>query len=250
MNAKSTPLSFGSYLQSIRLEKGISLEEISKETRIRKDNLLLIEREDHEHLPAQIFVKGFLRAYAKAIGADDKEAIRRYEDRYKSYLKVINSEAMLIQLKAGVWSSLRIVLGIIFCLIVLSVYSTLFISKSSLREDRTSPPELKPRVNTSDQAKGSSDAGATSMPVPANAKTGEKKLLLEVTAVKDTWMKVIVDGQSAEKFDLSSGDRLEFEALSGFNLLIGDASGVQLLLNNSPYEVAGVSGQAVTIQIP
>ena len=60
MNPKHTSLSFGHYLQSIRLEKGISLDEVSKETRIRLENLLLIEKEDHENLPAQTFVKGFL----------------------------------------------------------------------------------------------------------------------------------------------------------------------------------------------
>jgi cytoskeleton protein RodZ len=249
MNSKNASLSFGRYLQAIRLEKGISLAEVSKETRIRLDNLLLIEKEDHENLPAQIFVKGFLRAYAKAIGADDKEALRRYEERYKSYQKVIKSEADLIQLRAGIWSNLRFVLGIIFCLIVLSVYiASLTISKSTLFGDRTSHQGLTNKPIGKDQAIGSSNVDASVAPI--NTDTQEKKLLLKVTAVKDTWMKVIVDGQSPEKFSLSAGDRLEFEAFSGFNLLIGDATGVNLLLNNKPYEVTGNIDQAVTIQIP
>lgn len=248
MNSKSTSLSFGGYLQSIRLDKGISLEEVSKETRIRLDNLLLIEKEDHENLPAKIFVKGFLRAYAKAIGADDKEALRRYEERYKSYQKVIHSEAALIQLRAGVWSNMRFVLGIIFCLIVLSVYGALTISNSSFIDKKTSHQMTKAKPVYGDQAVGSSNADASV--VLKNPDGQQEKLLLKVTAVKDTWMKVIVDGQSPEKFNLSAGDRLEFEAFSGFNLLVGDATGVNLLLNNKPYEITGEIDQAVNIQIP
>ena len=46
-----------------------------RETRIRRDALIHIEEEDHEKLPDIVFVKGFLRAYAKAIGADGDEAV-------------------------------------------------------------------------------------------------------------------------------------------------------------------------------
>jgi cytoskeletal protein RodZ len=248
MNSKSPSLSFGRYLQSVRLEKGISLEEVSKETRIRMENLLLIEKEDHEHLPAQVFVKGFLRAYANAIGADDKEVIERYEKRYMSYEKVISSEETLIHLRKSVWPSLKLAIGIIFCLIVLTVYSASDGNNHFLNVKKTSHPEVKESAGNRNQGAGSGHANATV--IPTHTKAQEEKLLLKITAVKDTWMKIIVDGQSPEKFNLSTGDRLEFEALSGFNLLIGDANSIVLLLNDKPYEVTGDGGQTVTIQIP
>ncbi|NNK84858.1 MAG: helix-turn-helix domain-containing protein, partial [Desulfobacterales bacterium] len=69
MTTEKKSLSFGRYLQDIRLSKGISLETVAEETRIRIDNLLLIEGENHDKLPDEVFVKGFVRAFAKAIGA-------------------------------------------------------------------------------------------------------------------------------------------------------------------------------------
>ena len=81
-------LSFGRYLQAIRLEKAISLEVVSKETRIRKDMLALIEEENHNKLPDEVFVKGFIRAYAEAIGADGDEAVRRYNSRLQVVQKI------------------------------------------------------------------------------------------------------------------------------------------------------------------
>lgn len=249
MNANRTSLSFGRYLQSIRMEKGISLEDVSKETRIRMDNLLLIEREDHEHLPAQIFVKGFLRSYAKAIGADEKEALQRYEDRYKPYYKVVHSERALGEVREDVWSNLRIALIFLFCVIVLSVYGASTFSKHVKSAEHTRHPAIQEAPAGTGKPDESMEQGNASE-VPTNTESQGKKMLLKVTAVKDTWMKVIVDGQSAEKFSLSAGDRLEFEAFSGFNLLIGDASAVNLLFNDKPYEVTADSNQAVTIQLP
>ena len=52
--------SFGRYLQAIRIDKGLSLDTVSKETRIRLETLLQIEEEDFKKLPAEVFVKGFL----------------------------------------------------------------------------------------------------------------------------------------------------------------------------------------------
>ena len=89
---EKTSLSFGRYLQSIRIEKGISLEDVSKETRIRREALLYIEAEDHEKLPDIVFVKGFLRAYAKAIGADGDEAVRRYISRLEVMQRITTSD--------------------------------------------------------------------------------------------------------------------------------------------------------------
>ncbi|MEJ2727944.1 MAG: helix-turn-helix transcriptional regulator, partial [Deltaproteobacteria bacterium] len=70
MKTEKESFSFGRYLQAIRLKKKISLEKISEETRIAINNLRLIEKEALEGLPDEVFVKGFLRSYARAIGAD------------------------------------------------------------------------------------------------------------------------------------------------------------------------------------
>jgi cytoskeletal protein RodZ len=76
MKTEKESFSFGRYLQSMRLEKKITLENVSEETRIAVSNIQLIEKEDLEALPDEVFVKGFLRSYARAIGADGDEAVK------------------------------------------------------------------------------------------------------------------------------------------------------------------------------
>ena len=111
MESDKESLSFGRYLQAIRLEKKISLEQVSEQTRIGLGNLLLIEQENHEQLPAQVYVKGFLRSYAKAIGADGDEVIRRYDSCLEVVQKISDSESASKGTGRRIWWKLLISLG-------------------------------------------------------------------------------------------------------------------------------------------
>ena len=77
-----------------------------------------------------------------------------------------------------------------------------------------------------------------------------EKLSLQVTALEDTWLKVIIDDKESNEYSLKSGDRIELEAGSGYNLLIGNAAGLEILLNDTPVSVPGKRGQVVTIHLP
>ena len=60
----------GAYLQQKRQEQGKSLEDISLQTYIRAQLLKAVEAGDTSDLPQPIFVQGFIRRYADALGLD------------------------------------------------------------------------------------------------------------------------------------------------------------------------------------
>ena len=60
----------GAYLQEKRQEQGKSLEDISLQTYIRAQLLKAVETGDTTDLPQPIFVQGFIRRYADALGLD------------------------------------------------------------------------------------------------------------------------------------------------------------------------------------
>ena len=57
-------------LKTERERRGLSLLDISDRTRIRLVYLEIIESGEIQKLPGEIFVKGFVRAYASALGVD------------------------------------------------------------------------------------------------------------------------------------------------------------------------------------
>jgi cytoskeletal protein RodZ len=131
MKSDKESLSFGQYLQSIRLEKKISLEKISDETRIGLGTLKLIEKEEHENLPAEVFVKGFLRAYARAIGADGGEAVQRYESRLSVIHELSGTDKEFGTSTLRFWWKLLFVLVVYFALFAVSILGMSYLERHS-----------------------------------------------------------------------------------------------------------------------
>lgn len=68
----------GELLRTAREQRGIPLRQISDETRISIRYLEAIESNDYKRLPGGIFNRSFVRAYARCIGFDEKEAVEAY----------------------------------------------------------------------------------------------------------------------------------------------------------------------------
>lgn len=246
MESDKEPQSFGRYLQAIRLEKKISLEQVSQQTRIGLGNLLLIEQEDHERLPAEVYVKGFLRAYAKSVGADGDEVIRRYESCHDTVQKISGLDFSSNKTARGAWWKPLFSLVLLICIIGLCIFAVVFF--------RQAPDVNKPlEQRTAAQNEQAVDTQAEQQRLEAGSKQVNavpEKLLLHVTAMEDTWLKAIVDEKGSTEYNLKSGDQIEIEAVSGFNLLIGNAGGIKITLNDKPVSVPGKSGEVVTIELP
>ncbi|MGH9908588.1 MAG: helix-turn-helix domain-containing protein [Pyrinomonadaceae bacterium] len=68
----------GEQLRLAREQRGIPLREISDETRISVRYLEAIEANDYKRLPGGIFNRSFVKAYARCVGYDEKEAVEAY----------------------------------------------------------------------------------------------------------------------------------------------------------------------------
>ncbi|MBI2906560.1 MAG: helix-turn-helix domain-containing protein [Chloroflexi bacterium] len=65
----------GETLRQARLDKGLSLDDAEKATRIRKKHLKALEEEDFSRLPETVYVRGFIRLYAQHLGLDVSELL-------------------------------------------------------------------------------------------------------------------------------------------------------------------------------
>ena len=74
--------SLGQYLRSKRELKELSLEEVANVLKIKVWWLFAIEQDFFELLPAGGCDRKFLTEYAKHLGLDSEEVIRRYEEEY------------------------------------------------------------------------------------------------------------------------------------------------------------------------
>ncbi|MCP3161762.1 helix-turn-helix domain-containing protein [Myxococcus qinghaiensis] len=71
---------FGKYLSQQRDLRGMSLEDVARETKIPPTLIAALEAGQVERLPSRIFVVNYIKAYAQVIGLSPEEAVLRYEE--------------------------------------------------------------------------------------------------------------------------------------------------------------------------
>lgn len=69
-------------LSSLRQRKGISLEAIAQDTKLRVATLKAIEEGNFDDLPGGVYNISYLRQYARAIGADETSFVHIYRTTY------------------------------------------------------------------------------------------------------------------------------------------------------------------------
>ncbi len=73
--ADRPPADPGAILRRQRLSRGIDMEVLARETRIRPAILQAMEEGDAARLPAPVYIRGFVIAYAQIVGIDEPEAL-------------------------------------------------------------------------------------------------------------------------------------------------------------------------------
>ncbi len=78
----STSIMDGWSVAAIRNTKGISLEEIAHNTKLKVSTLKAIEDGEFDVLPGGIYNISYIRQYARAIGADEGSLVELYRTKF------------------------------------------------------------------------------------------------------------------------------------------------------------------------
>ena len=77
--------SIGEFFRQVRETKGLTIDEVASKTRIRTDFVKALEDGNFAKLPDQVFVRGFVRSYARSLGLDEDDAIHRFVQSAGAY---------------------------------------------------------------------------------------------------------------------------------------------------------------------
>lgn len=77
-NTEETELHFGLLLRRARERLGMSANDVAAKTRVSIRWIQALEEARLDALPAPVFISGYLRSYAQAVGLDGAEMLKRY----------------------------------------------------------------------------------------------------------------------------------------------------------------------------
>jgi len=264
----------GKYLKNQRESKKISLREVAKNTRVREHILKAIEEDQHTLLPPATYVKGFLLAYAKYLGLDPNDVLLRYEGFLKGEpiappstpsprpKQEIRPTQTSKPEQEALWHTKQswIVVGVIVASFVVFYLFSPYSSKppkepsaGRLVEERPSiapsppvtaiphPPEGKPAVQERKPL-------TPSAPVTPVTSVQEKKAIsLQLKATEETWLSLQADDQSGKEVILRPGEGMTIQASSRILLKLGNAGGLDLVLNGKSLEKFGRSWEVLNL---
>lgn len=297
--------SLGKFLQAERQARGITLEQISADTRISMDMLRAIEHGNIEQLPAPVLTKGFLRAYAEKIGLDPEEVIVEYQNLIE-HAGDQQEKIEIYYQRLKPQSSNKKLLVLVIALALLTSLIFFWYRPSSIRKQPTSSsggnsvsptvvdqravksdpdsgikqkksaqssrqkqtelmaeaeparsrlggqtaPAASTRAEMSKTAEGSVSASGESPEAEVISPPAQSPYLLRAEAADTTWIRISTDETGEYEYLLRPGEQLTWRASSSFKLLIGNAGGIQLYLNDKPLKRLGETGQVVFLKLP
>lgn len=281
-------IGIGAFLLQERKKKGLDYDQIYLMTRLRPTILEALESEDWEHLPAPVLVTGYIRSYARALGLEENRALALYQKVAALETKPLRALSEIP--KTGKRLYLLVFLILPLLALAAAYYAwkeypdTERVSRSpatlsSTGDDVSKPkrpqePSRKPgpavmngqkeavgdpepvpeqaEPTMSAEEEGISASVAERRPVdsPSSPEAEVRKMLLKAMVRERTWVRISIDDNPSKEYILSPDTHHEWRAKQGFDLLIGNAGGIDLEFNGEKIENLGDPGQVVRMRLP
>jgi cytoskeleton protein RodZ len=252
--------SFGPWLRAQREARGVSLPEIAEVSKISLRYLEALEQDRFDVLPAPVFVRGFLREYARVVGLDPDEVVNLFlVSMPRSAVERRIEPASAAKGRSAVSRRGPLVFAIVSISLLVAAALGYWLTQ---RDDPPPPPERaqpaargRPPETVAGPAiglpAGSRTASEAPVAAPAPAlpplpgsergtqPVGESaaapaplQLLLEFQ--QDCWVEVrIDDGRRASELR-AGGETMTLEATDAIVLTLGNSTVVRAELNGRP----------------
>jgi cytoskeletal protein RodZ len=232
----------GETLRERREALGLALDDVSRQTRIRREYLEALESAQYDRLPADVQVRGFLRAYAQLLGLEPREIVHAYEqERGKPELVSIAPVSTPPRVRSCVLPSVGIVL---FATVAMAAFA-IWVYYGWLHP-ATIPPTATPRPPTATPLPPTFTppaAPSTSAPTPTPRSYRGLEAVFQLSA--PCWVRVVSDGVQVFQGTLPEGSTRTFTATQELQVRFGNAGGVRVILNGQDLGIQGAPGEVV-----
>ena len=246
-------MSVGDALSAARQDAGVSVEEVSRLTKIRSQLIRDIEAGNFASCGGPVYARGHIRAIAGALGIDDAPLITHFDTSQGAIQgpgvrDVFEREVIDMPHRHGAnWTAAMAVAAAMLLVVALV----------SLFNSSGERPGLQATVTQSTPPPSSSPSPAATVVAPGPGTVGPDiaslnnpgAVFVRVRIVRDrSWVSVKADGKTVFGDTLSAGQFKDFRATKLIRLTIGNAGAVSLVVNGRDLGSPGGSGQVVKVE--
>ncbi|KEO84195.1 helix-turn-helix domain-containing protein [Tumebacillus flagellatus] len=254
----------GTEIKQAREQKGLTLEQVQADTKIRTRYLEAIEQGDLSALPGLVYARGFIKSYAEYLGMNGHELLERHDliqpaaetAPVESLRRSIKKPSSVDVSKSSIGNSRllpQIVAGVGVLAVLVAAYVLLVRSEDS--KDK-GPAQTQATANAQDMTPSVQTAPAPTPapqpqpepPKPAVTVTQSAKeanrtlysvanadnLSLVLTAQDNCWVQVTADGKVVETGIVKNGESRTWTATKDIAVLTGKSKFITLKMNDLP----------------
>jgi cytoskeleton protein RodZ len=255
----------GERFRAAREARGLTLSDVAEHIRIRSVYLAAIEDENWSAIGAPVYIRGFLRTYARFLGLEPEEVVAEFNSQASappppvptvpgapprtSYLA--DEEPPARGLSPLIWVASLVAV----VLIAVVVYNEAMLHA---RQSATVLPSNSSTAVASAAAGGvAADASPTENPTSTNpspsptsagtlspAPLASGTANLEVRLSAPSWLRVTVDGNVSMEGTFPAGTDRQFRGKIA-RLRIGNAGGVEIIIDGKSMGTLGATGDVV-----
>jgi cytoskeleton protein RodZ len=256
-----TAMDVGTTLRIARERRGLTIAQLASTTKIPATVLQAIDDNAFDRVPGGIFVRGFIRTYAREVGLDPRTYAREVGLDPEEMVAQFRAEtAEVAPAAAGVdatgveaideeighlpidpdLSGSRPGWG--YALIVAAlIVGVVSFNRSNAAEPRSASPVAA-------EAPIESDAVDASAVEPNAIATSGGGLHFEIHARAECWVRAVADGKTVLERLLLPGERVTADAQHDLVLRVGDPAALTYSINGRPGSALGAAGMPVTVR--
>jgi len=252
----------GEDFRSAREARGLSLSDVAEQIHIRSVYLGAIEQEDWPQIGAPVYVRGFIRTYARFLGLDAEAAVQRFNETVPAE-RAPGSSSGLVSMdddhRSGpsMWTVIGVLVAIIVVAFVGYEWWQYNQGSSGAPLAQTSAPAAgavsAAPASAAPAAAGSPAPGVSGSPdaSPAASPSGSPsprlahQLALRFT--QKSWLRVVVDGKVQIEGLVPAGVTKTYTGHVAY-VRAGNAGGVSVSLDGAPARALGKSGDVVEMR--
>jgi cytoskeleton protein RodZ len=220
----STSIAIGPALRKVRTQRGLTIDEASRDTRIRKEFLEALEGEDFDRLLGDVHVRGCLRTYASYLGLSPERVVEAYVATQPEELATVTPTTEPLEPALGRprrRDSHRLLVMIAATVLILAAAFGVLSARNA------APPPAQPAREAPDQV----------------ALDADRAISVGVLAQQPVDVTVGIDGAPQTTYHLERGEGRGFEAHDRLTIRLSDGAAAEVTVAGRELGAPGAAGQ-------
>jgi len=237
-------VSIGDTLAEARRQAGLTITQVSRQTRIRESIIRAIEQGDFSACGGDFYARGHIRSIAAAVGTDPVPLIREYDEEHGAPGSMRASQIFEPATPIKIREPRNLHLGWVLAVAVLALagFGAYHFYPKHTASDPTASATVKLHSHSTPTAKANTTAK------PAAKKPTGPEAVIRLTAAQDCWVGLNSNsGQTLYQGLVLAGSTKTWNEKNQVSLVIGNPPGITLTVNGKTQQLT--KGRVVRLNI-